>query len=264
MACKDLKTYAGELYINAGEQEEDISVDKYGHLLVDKVAQTLQIVLEENPLPFELQDFQKLTLHALVSGENVILISPTGSGKMIVAFLAIKLLQKLNNIPNGVGVGTQPLSSIMEEKLQNSYVRTGVISMKGGLKTCNVDELELSEPLEDFKTGRIPCLLGHAESWISPVAQDILENLHKNGLVLFSFVDEAHITLTDHCDRFRPHLKLVPGELRAKTIRGAPCLAMTATLTPVEITELKKNLGLRSNVVVLQANPIQDHYKFVQ
>ena len=42
-------------------------------------------VLLENPLPFELQDFQLLTLHSLGSLRNVILLAPTGRGKMICA-----------------------------------------------------------------------------------------------------------------------------------------------------------------------------------
>ena len=41
-------------------------------------------------------------------------------------------------------------------------------------------------------------------------------------------------------------------------------LAMTATLTPQEVKELKESLGLRSNTVVLKANPIQEHHKFIR
>ena len=76
--------YAETLYESAGkvvEEEDDQSLAKYNHLLNDKVAAILQQVLVENPLPYELQDFQKLALHAIGNFQNVILISPTGSEK---------------------------------------------------------------------------------------------------------------------------------------------------------------------------------------
>jgi hypothetical protein len=268
-----LKDYANTLYYQAGdlveEQEDEISLVRFSHLLSDKVALIINEVLAENPLPFQLQDFQLVALHALGSGQNVILVAPTGSGKMIVAYLAILVLQKALDVPEGVGVGCQPLSSIMEEKLKTPYISTGVISMKSDLKSSmsdsgEEDDLFLSDPVDDFKTGRVKCLIGHAESWVSRVAQDILDSLREKGLIILTFVDEAHIPLSDHWDSFRPQLKLVPGQLRGRAVRGSPTLAMTATLTPQEVKELEASLGLRSNTVTLKANPIQEHHKFIR
>ena len=264
--------YAETLYESAGkvveEEDDQISLAKYNHLLNDKVATILQQVLVENPLPFELQDFQKLALHAIGNFQNVILISPTGSGKMLVAYLAILVLQKVMDVPCGVGIGTQPLSSIMEEKLKTSYITTGTISMQGGLKTSlegeEDDTVSLSSSIDDFKNGNVKCLIGHAESWVTQTAGQILDSLQEKGLILFSFLDEAHVPLKDHWDSFRPQMRLVPGQLRGRAVRGAPCLAMTATLTPDEVLEVQKSLGFRSNTVVLQANPIQKHHKYVK
>ena len=188
---------------------------------------------------------------------------------MLVAYLSILVLQKRMGIPAGVGVGTQPLSSIMKEKLKTSYIPTGTISMQGGLKTSadpeDEEEVYLSGSMEEFMDGRVSCIIGHAESWVTKSATEILDNLQEQGLVLTSFVDEAHVILQGHWDSFRPQMRVVPGQLRGRCVRGAPCLAMTATLTPDEICELQKTLGLRSsNTVVLQANPIQTHYKYVR
>ena len=250
------------------EQEDTITVEKYGHLLNDKVALIIQQVLLEHPLPFELQDFQKLTLHALGSGQNVILVAPTGCGKMIVAYLAILVLQKVHNEPKGVGLGTQPLSSIMEEKLMETFIPTGVFSMKGDFKSSKnfseEEDLFLSDPMEDLKSGKVTCLLGHAESWLSSSAQDVLESLQKQNLILFTFLDEAHIPLDSHWDSFRPQLQLVPGQLRGKAVRGATCLAMTATLTTKETEELQTDMGFRSNTAIIRGSPIQEHHKFVR
>ena len=88
-----LSCYAESLYNEAGDKMEEetdqISLSNHGHLLSDKVASIIEDVLAENPLPYQLQDFQKLSLHALGSLRNVILVSPTGSGKMIINYLAI-------------------------------------------------------------------------------------------------------------------------------------------------------------------------------
>jgi superfamily II DNA helicase RecQ len=261
------------LYDEAGElvtaEEDQISLTKYSHLLKDDVAIILAQVLEENPLPFQLADFQKIAIHAIGSMQNVILLSPTGSGKMAVAYLSILVLQKKLGIPSGVGVGTQPLSSIMNEKLKNPYITTGTISMQGNLKAStdddDEDDVTLSSSIGDFKDGTVKCLIGHAESWATETAGEVLDSLQEKGLILFSFLDEGHTILDDNWNTFRPMMKQVPGQLRGRTVRGAPCLAMTATLTPMEIEELKKSLGLRSaNTVVLQANPIQGHHKYIR
>ena len=88
-----LNRYCDPLYEQAGElveeEENQISLTRFSHLLNDEVAGILEKVLVENPLPFPLQDFQKIALHAIGSLKNVILVSPTGSGKMIVNYLAI-------------------------------------------------------------------------------------------------------------------------------------------------------------------------------
>ena len=169
-------------------------------------------------------------------------------------------------IPTGVGIGCQPLSAIMEEKLNSTFSTTGIISMKGDLKSSEgKDNVKLSASIEQFKEGKITCIIGHPESWVTPTAGEILDSLQQNGKILFTFLDEAHIPLSGHWDAFRPQMKLVSGMLRGRAVRGDPCLATTATLTSGEITGLHRCMGLREeNTVVLQANPIQRHHKFVR
>ena len=88
-----LNVLAGQNYDMVGEVVEEeasqITLSKYNHLLRDEVGVAIEQVLKEHPLPYQLQDFKKLSLHALGSQKNVLLISPTGSGKMIIAYLAI-------------------------------------------------------------------------------------------------------------------------------------------------------------------------------
>ena len=188
-----------------------------------------------------------------------------GSGKMIIAYLAILVLEKVFKIEGGVGLGSQPLSALMEEKLKNATVSTGFISMKGDLKHC-LEDGSISKSLESFKNGNVKCILGHPESWLSSSAKEILASLQTQGKIVFTFVDEFHMNLSNHWgEEFRPHMKTVPGVLRGKAVKGAPYLAMSATSTKAEIGELKVNHGLReTNTVVLNTTPIQSHFNYVK
>ena len=87
----------------------------------------------------------------------------------------------------------------MEEKLKDPLVKTGVISMTGDLKYSIKDEdVFLSEPLSQFKSGDITCLLGHPESWLTSTAEDITDSLRKQGLIVVTFVDEFQMNLEKH------------------------------------------------------------------
>ena len=66
------------------EEKDEISCIKYGQFLLnDKVHSAIMSVLDDAKLPFELADFQKVSLHVIGSQRDLILISPTGSGKML-------------------------------------------------------------------------------------------------------------------------------------------------------------------------------------
>ena len=192
-----------ELYKNAGklipEDEEQITIENHQHLLSDSVHLVIQEVLSENPLPFKLQDFQLLTMHALGSLKNVILISPTGSGKMICAYLGILVLQKVLEVPKGVGLGTMPLSALMEEKLKGPLVKTGLITMSGDIKaSIQENDAFLSDPVAQFKTGDITIVLGHPESWLTSTAKEITDSLNQEGLIVGTFLDEFQMNLSNH------------------------------------------------------------------
>ena len=75
---RGIKMDIENLYTDAGKlvavEDDQISFTKHSQLLRDDVAIILGQVLEENPLPFELADFQKLAIHAIGNLQNVILI----------------------------------------------------------------------------------------------------------------------------------------------------------------------------------------------
>ena len=118
---------------------------------------------------------------------------------MICAYLGILVLQKVFGIEKGVGLGIQPLSAIMEEKLKGPLVKTGVITMSGDMKpSIEENDAFLSDPLAQFKSGDITILLGHAESWLTNTAQDITDSLNKQGLIVGTFLDEFQMNLVGH------------------------------------------------------------------
>ena len=78
-------------------------------------------------------------------------------------------MRKVLGVETGVSVGTQPLSILMEEKMNDKLVPTAVLSMQGKLKRISDDasETSLSSPEEEVLEGLFPVLLGHPESWSS-------------------------------------------------------------------------------------------------
>ena len=98
------------LYDTAGmlikEDEHNITMRSHSYLLNDFVHSVIQEVLNEHPIPFKFG-----------SQKNVVLVSPTGSGKMIFTYLGSLVLQKIFGIENSVMLGTMPISALMEEKI---------------------------------------------------------------------------------------------------------------------------------------------------
>ena len=192
---------AKKYYEGAGqevlEEEDQISIALHSHLLRDEVHGSLQEVINEIQLPFSLSDFQKLSLHIIGSGQNLMLVSPTGSGKTLVIYLGILLLRKLFNNPDGVAIITEPLNMIMAEKLGSSIIPSGVISMTGELKTSleEKDGVSLSAPENKFLDGSLPCLFGHPEAWLSDKGKQLIKELHKKGTILLMVTDEMTCSL---------------------------------------------------------------------
>ena len=127
---------------------------------------------------------------------------------MLVIQVAPLLLRKVFEIPGGVGVGTQPLSIIMEEKMGNPVVPTAVVTMRGKIKLDVEDtgEASLSSSEASILSGDFPLLIGHAESWCNQVGQELLRKLKQKCLVLFNYVDELHQGLEGHWNSIRSEI----------------------------------------------------------
>ena len=182
---------------------------------------------------------------------------------MDVPLLSILVLREKLKNSKGVAIVTQPLTSIMNSKMVNRICDVAVLSMAGNLKTsCSEEDAELSCDVADILDGRYPVLLGHPESFDSPLGQHILKELQKNERLLLVCVDEFHQGGEGHWSAFRPDMMRLSTGLRLYGVQNCPSICMTATATKKEIDDVVKALGLRSAPVILTATPVQSHIKF--
>ena len=107
------------LYNTAGTEETEVNSDMTvfpsPHALSTEEEQLIFKVKEDLGVKHDLDSFQVQSLVALQHGENVVLVSPCGSGKLLVFYMAVKLLRLKFNLPNGIGVCLQPLNNILWE-----------------------------------------------------------------------------------------------------------------------------------------------------
>ena len=79
------KEEATKNYNEAGhlvpEEAEQINLSQFGHLNNPQNEPILQQVLTNLALPYDLAAFQTVSIHTLMEKKDILLLSPTGSGK---------------------------------------------------------------------------------------------------------------------------------------------------------------------------------------
>ena len=251
--------------IEVEEQEETITLEKNAELIEEEADQILDEIVEKIQLRYSPAQFQRVAINTLARLKNVVLISPTGSGKMNVPLLATLVLRERFGNHKGVCIVTQPLSSIMNEKVKNDICQAAVLSMSGELSTSSCkgeEEASLSCNLQELLDGSYPVLFGHPESFDSKLGQHILRELQRLDRLILVCIDEFHQGGQGHWDTFRPNMMKGSAGLRLYGVKNCPSLAMTATATPKEIKDVVTALGLRDPPTLLASTPIQSHIKF--
>ena len=113
---------ASEIYKTAGTEENevngDICVTPSPHAVSTADEQLIFKMKEELGVNHDLDSFQVQSLVALLNGRNVVLVAPCGSGKLLVFYLAVKILRVKYDLPNGVGLCLQPLNNILWKKFK--------------------------------------------------------------------------------------------------------------------------------------------------
>ena len=163
------ETVADELYAEAGKEEPEVNntmtVLPKPHIM--QTSEELLILRAKTDLRinFVLDQFQIQSLLALMNNRNAVVVAPCGSGKLLVYYMAVYILRVTLNIPNGVGLCLQPLNNILCEKTNSDPpLKTAYLTMTG---EAVLGKVSMSHSVEEINKGDIPCLLGHAESFLS-------------------------------------------------------------------------------------------------
>jgi len=222
-------------------------------------------VLDELALGFQLSDFQDIAVNGLLNGIDLLVIVPTGMGKMMIIYLFALAQRKYEGCESSVVLVGLPLTSIMSDQLSNPLCPVAVLSMKGKIKSSGsyeaMGDANLSSSLEEIIDGKFPLLFGHPESFVSDPGQTILRKLKQLKRIRGLIVDEFHQGQDGHWENFRPGMVDMILRQQVWMERGSPIGAMSATATQDEVDKMTFCMGRSKKPMLIAEGPIQRHHK---
>ena len=178
------KSNADKIYDAVGKTENERTnnaiVVPSPHILRTSDEKVIHEAKTDLNINFDLDYFQIQALLAIMNGHNAIVISPCGSGKLLIFYMGLYILGKRMGVKKGVGICLQPLNSILKEKTNsNPLLKTAFLTISG--EGVTEENTALSHDLHELKSGNISCLLGHAESFLSPRGKTFSEENSYNS-----------------------------------------------------------------------------------
>jgi ATP-dependent DNA helicase Q4 len=200
-------------------------------------------VLEEN---FKIKQFragQREAIQRVLSGQNTLLILPTGGGKSLCYQLPSLAFE------SGLTLVVSPLLSLISDQL--SKLPAGLIGVSLG---SNLSGSALEASLQKLKSGMARILFISPEKLAS---QSFLEMMQRLSLrIELLCVDEAHC-LSTWSHNFRPsYLSIYRNAVEALGARRV--LALTATATSATAASICESLHI-PNESILRYAPIGEH-----
>jgi len=183
-------------------------------------------VLSETFGHASLRPRQRGALAAVLAGRDVLLTSPTGSGKSLVYQLPSVLLP-------GTTLVVSPLIALMKDQV-DALVARGV---RATFVNSSLGRSERAARLAAVERGRIDLLYVTPERFRSPAFLDALPRLPIARLA----VDEAHC-ISQWGHDFRPDYSRL-GAYR-RLLGSPPTVALTATATPAVAADIRSRLEL--------------------
>lgn len=182
----------------------------------------------------ELRPGQDKVIEAIMSGENVLGIMPTGGGKSL-CYQLPALCKK------GVCLVVSPLIALMKDQV-DALIAKGI---NATMINSSLSYSEQMERVDGLKSGKYKLVYVAPERFANDGFMESIGNLNVS---LFA-VDEAHC-LSQWGHDFRPdYLKLG----RAIRYLGNPqVIALTATATPRVREDIVTHLGLKNPVVIVR------------
>ncbi|HEY6806033.1 MAG TPA: ATP-dependent DNA helicase RecQ [Pyrinomonadaceae bacterium] len=180
---------------------------------------------------FGFEDFregQRDVITSILSGKDVMVVMPTGSGKSLCYQLPAMML-------DGATLVVSPLIALMKDQVDALHAR----GLPATFINSAINENEQRSRIEGIRRGEYKLVYVAPERFRSPRFNDALRSIN---ISLFA-VDEAHCVSTWGHD-FRPdYLKL---KHIIESLGSTPTLALTATATPYVRSDIIQQLGLKT------------------
>lgn len=178
------------------------------------------LLAESFPSFLGLRSGQKKTLDALLEGNSVLSLMPTGGGKSLI-YQLMALKQKQEGVKGLVLVVT-PLVSLIQDQFKRAQ---GLKTIKAASLHSLMGPERREKTLRDLRAGLIDLIFVTPERFRK---NEFWEALASQAITLF-VIDEAHCVSQWGFD-FRPDYSLL-GEVRER-LGNPPVLMLTATATP--------------------------------
>ena len=164
---------------------------------------------------------------AAISGRDVLLVMPTGSGKSL-------CYQLPAIVRGGTALVISPLIALMEDQA----VKLSVLGLRVARIHSGMDREASREACREYLAGRLQFLFIAPERLRVPGFAEMLGKRKPNLIA----IDEAHC-ISQWGHDFRPDYRLLGQSL--SMLRPAPVIALTATATPVVQNDIVEQLGLK-------------------
>ncbi len=190
---------------------------------------------------------QRPVLDAILAGQDVLAVMPTGGGKSVCYQLPAL-------IRNGLVVVISPLVALMEDQVMQ-------LESKGIPAAClhaGLNSVQLRESIALLRNDHLRLIYLAPERAQSSFTSEILKQKAAEGKIVALAVDEAHcISAWGH--DFRPDYRKL-GEIRS-FCPGVPVMALSATAAPKVRADIIRLLNLRKPFVqVCSARRSNLHY----
>ncbi|MFL0354614.1 ATP-dependent DNA helicase RecQ [Xanthomarina sp. GH4-25] len=168
--------------------------------------------------------FQEEIIEAVLEGEDVFALLPTGGGKSIC--FQIPALAK-----EGICIVVSPLVALMKDQVTSLKLKgIKALSITSGISYNDLDTL-----LDNCIYGNYKFLYLSPERLQQELVQDRIKQMHVNLIA----VDEAHC-ISQWGNDFRPAYKNI--QLLRQIQPGVNCIALTASATPEVVEDIVKEL----------------------
>ena len=155
---------------------------------------------------------------------------------------------------------------LIQQQMENPFGCPVLCLSMGGHLTGSSEAAQLSstgEPLSvaEATSGKYRILFMHPEASITDSGQRLLREMSSKEVIHGLFVDEVHQGLEGHWASIRPGLLRNILAVKIHMVKHAPICILTATITPDELSTVKKLMGRRKAPLLVADGPIGGHTK---